>query len=96
VLVDQGDGTGALASYQKCLAVAEALALRDPANTQWQVDVAVSCSKMGTLDSLLSIDDLREYLQLGRQILVKLKDAGRFHANQDWIGEFDQALDALQ
>jgi hypothetical protein len=45
---------------------------------------------------LLSIDDLREYLQLGRQILVKLKDAGRFHANQDWIGEFDQALDALQ
>jgi hypothetical protein len=51
---------------------------------------------MSSLDSLLSIDDRREYLQLGRQILLKLKDAGRLHAIQDWIGEFNQALDALQ
>jgi hypothetical protein len=96
VLVDQGDGTGALASYQKGLAIAEALALRDPANTQWQVDVAVSCSKMGSLDSLLSVNDRREYLQRGRQILLKLKNAGRLQASQDSIGAFDQALDALQ
>jgi hypothetical protein len=96
VLVDQGDGTGALASYQKGLAIAEALALRDPANTHWRVDVAVYCLRMGSLDSLLPIDDRREYLQLGLQILLKLKDAGSLHANQDWIGEFDQALDALQ
>jgi tetratricopeptide (TPR) repeat protein len=96
VLVAQGDGPGALAAYQEGLAIAEALARRDPANTQWQVDVAVSCWKMGSLDSLLSINDRRKYLQRGRQILLKLKDAGRLHANQDWIGKFDQALDALQ
>jgi tetratricopeptide (TPR) repeat protein len=96
VLVAQGDGPGALAAYQKGLAIREALAQRDPANTQWQVDVAVSCSKMGSLDSLLSINDRREYLQRGRQILLKLKNAGRLQANQDWIGWFDQELDALQ
>jgi len=71
-------------------------AIRDPANTGWQVDVAVSCSKMASLDSLLSINDRRDYLQRGRQILLKLRDAGRLQANQDWIGWFDQALDALQ
>ena len=49
VLVAQGDGPGALAAYRKGLAIAEALAARDPANTQWQTDVAVSCAKLGTL-----------------------------------------------
>jgi len=95
VLVAQGDGPGALAAYQKGLAIAEDLAKRDPANTQWQVDVAVSCGKMGSLDSLLSINDRRNYLQRGRQLLLKLKDAGRLLANQDCIGAFDQALDSL-
>ena len=92
VLVSQGDGAGALAAYQAALAIAEGLAQRDPANTQWQVDVAVSCWKMASLDALLSIPDRRELLRRGRQILSTLKDAGRLQANQDWIGAFDQAL----
>jgi hypothetical protein len=54
--------------------------------------VAVSCWKMGSLDALLPIPDRREFLQRGRQRLLKLKDAGRLQANQDWIGAFDQAL----
>ena len=38
VLVAQGDGAGALAAYRKSLAIAEALAGRDPATTGWQRD----------------------------------------------------------
>jgi hypothetical protein len=55
VLLSQGDGPGALAAYQAGLAIGEDLAKRDPANTQWQVDVAVSCSKLGTMDQLLPV-----------------------------------------
>jgi predicted negative regulator of RcsB-dependent stress response len=95
VLAEQGEGPGALSSYKADLEIREALAKRDPANTQWQVDVAVSCGKMGSLDSLLSINERRDYLQRGRQVLLKLKDAGRLHANQDSIGKFDRALDNL-
>ena len=40
VLVAQGDGPGALAAYRRGLAIAEALATRDPANTQWQRDLS--------------------------------------------------------
>jgi hypothetical protein len=96
VLVAQGDGPGALAAYQAGLKIAEGLAKRDPANTQWQVDVAVSCAKLGSLDSLLSIQERQEYLSRGLKLLTALKQAGRLHANQDWTGWFDNALSSLQ
>jgi tetratricopeptide (TPR) repeat protein len=96
VLVAQGDGPGALAAYQAGLAIAEGLAKRDPANTGWQVDVAVSCSKLGSLDSLLLIQERQEYLSRGLNLLTKLKQAGRLHANQDCTGWFDSALRKLQ
>ena len=96
VLVAQGDSPAALRAYQEGLAIAEALAKRDPANTQWQVDVAVSCSKLGSLDTLLPTKDRKVYLLRGQQILLKLKEAGRLHANQDWTGWFDQALDHFE
>jgi hypothetical protein len=35
---------GATESYHAAFAIAEALAARDPANSQWQTDVVVSCS----------------------------------------------------
>ncbi|MEY4353651.1 MAG: hypothetical protein RLZZ609_1892 [Cyanobacteriota bacterium] len=95
VRMAQGDGPGALAAYEAALAIREGLAKRDPANTQWQVDVAVSCWKLGSLDALLPIPDRRELLQRGREILTTLKDAGKLQANQDWIASFDQALAAL-
>jgi tetratricopeptide (TPR) repeat protein len=96
VLVSQGDGPGALAAYQAGLTIREGLAKRDPANTQWQVDVAVSCAKLGSLDSLLSIQERQEYLSRGLKLLTALKQAGRLHANQDWRGWFDNALSSLQ
>ncbi|MFM7640061.1 MAG: hypothetical protein ACKO45_00660, partial [Cyanobium sp.] len=95
VLVSQGDGPGALAAYQAGLTIAEGLAKRDPANTEWQVDVTVSCWKLGSLDALLTIPERRTFFQRGRQILGQLKAAGRLQANQDWISAFDQALAEL-
>ena len=38
---------GALAAYRKGLAIREALAARDPANTEWQRDLSVSHDKIG-------------------------------------------------
>ena len=95
VLVSQGDGAGALAAYQAGLTIAEGLAKRDPANTQWQVDVAVSFAKLGSLDSILSIQQRQQYLSRGLNLLTALKQVGRLHANQDWTGWFDNALSSL-
>jgi tetratricopeptide (TPR) repeat protein len=53
VLLAQGDGPGGLAAYQAGLVIAEGLAKRDPANTQWQVDIAVSCGKLGSLEHFI-------------------------------------------
>jgi hypothetical protein len=95
VLVAQGDGPGALAAYQAGLAIREGLAKRDPANTQWQVDVAVSYANLGSLDSLVSMQQRKEYLSRGLKLLTDLKQADRLHARQDWTGWFDSALRSL-
>ncbi|MFN9629578.1 MAG: NB-ARC domain-containing protein, partial [Cyanobacteriota bacterium] len=95
VLVSQGNGPGALAAYQASLTILEDLAKRDPANTQWQVDVAISCSRLGTIESLLSVDERYSHLQRGRDILLALKESGRLHANQDYIGWFEEQLQQL-
>jgi len=47
VLVSQGDGPGALLAYRKGLEIAEALAERDPANTEGQRDLSVSHDGIG-------------------------------------------------
>jgi hypothetical protein len=94
VLVTQGDGPGAMAVYRKSLEICDALAGRDPANTGWQVDVAVSCSKLGSHTGL-PVGERRVFLLRGRTILQQLKDAGRLHANQDWVNWFDRALGKL-
>ena len=95
VLVAQGDGPGALAAYRKGLAIAEALAARDPANAQWQIDVAVLCSKLGMPEQGQDVDARRGYLLRGRDILMQLKEAGRLMPNQDWIGWFDARIAEL-
>jgi hypothetical protein len=96
VLVAQGDGPGALAAYQAGLTIREGLAKRDPANTQWQVDVAVSCGKLGSLDSLVSMQQRKEYLSRSLELLSALKQAGRLHPNQDWTSWFANALRSLE
>jgi hypothetical protein len=52
-------------------------------------------SKLGSLDSLLSDQDLRHYLCRGLKLLCELKQTGRLHANQDFTGWFEQALHSL-
>jgi tetratricopeptide (TPR) repeat protein len=47
VLVGQGDGPRALSAYRRAMAIAEALAARDPANTNWQRDRSGSQEKIG-------------------------------------------------
>jgi len=47
VLVAQGDSAGALAAFRRGLAIAEALAARDRANTQWQRDLPISHDRIG-------------------------------------------------
>jgi hypothetical protein len=96
VLVAQGDGPGALGAYQAGLTIREGLAKRDPANTQWQLDVVVSCAKLGSLDSLLTIQQRREYLSRGLNLITALKQVGQLHANQDGSGWFDNALSSLK
>jgi hypothetical protein len=49
VLLAQGDWPGALAACRRSLAICEALAARDPTNTQWQTDLAAVCAKLGML-----------------------------------------------
>ena len=95
VLLAQGDSAGALAAYEAGLTIREGLAKRDPANTEWQVDLAASCCKLGSLDSLLSISTRKEYLCRGREILLALKRSERLHASQDFIGWFDQVIQKL-
>ena len=69
VLVAQGDGAGALAAFRKSLDIREALAGRDPGYAQWAVDVAVSCSKFGSLTAQLTTEERRSYLERGAAIL---------------------------
>jgi hypothetical protein len=86
VLVAHGDGPGALAAYRR----------GDPANTGWQTDVAVSCARLGTLDQGQNREARQRYLLRGREILVRLKSAGRLMANQDWITWFSKQLATLE
>jgi hypothetical protein len=74
------------------LTIGEGPAKRDPANTQWQVDVAVSCAQ----GLLLSIQERQNDRCQDLRLLMVLKQAGRLHANQDWSGWFDNSLHSLK
>ena len=47
MLQAEGDRSGALAAYRKGIAIREALAAKDPGNTEWQRDLSVSHNKIG-------------------------------------------------
>jgi tetratricopeptide (TPR) repeat protein len=92
VLVAQGDGPGALEAYRKSLTIAERLAARDPANTQWQRDVAATCARLGLLEHGQSTETRRTYLMRARDILLRLKSAGRLMPHEDFTNLLDQEL----
>jgi hypothetical protein len=69
--------------------------MRDPANTQWQVDVAMSCGNLGMLEAALPTNTRRTYLQRGLTISLALKQAGRLHTNQDYTALFEEHIRKL-
>ena len=83
VLLTQGDGPRALAAYQAGLTIAEALAKRDPANTQWQRDLSISQEKIG--DVLVAQGDGPRALAAYQADLRIAEDlAKRDPANTQW------------
>ena len=83
VLVAQGDGAGALAAYRKGLGIREALAARDPANTEWQRDLSVSYEKIG--DVLVAQGDGAGALAAYRKgLAIREELTARDPANTDW------------
>ena len=83
MLMAQGDGPGALAAYRTGLAIREALAARDPANTEWQRDLSVSQNKIG--DVLVAQGDGPGALAAYRTgLAIREALAGRDPANTEW------------
>jgi hypothetical protein len=96
-MVAMGKMDEALASYRRGLAIAEALAARDPAHTGWQRDLAVSYHKIGSLEiGRGNAADARELLEKGRAIISRLD---RIAAHQaQWradLSKFDAVLRGL-
>jgi predicted Zn-dependent protease len=81
VLVAQGDRNGALKAYQAGLAIREALARRDPANTEWQRDLIVSCVKISEIDPAQAPTRLSRALEIARG----LETTGRLAPVDNWI-----------
>jgi uncharacterized protein YecT (DUF1311 family) len=72
------------------------LAARDPANTQWQSDLAVSCSKLGVLQYGQNAELRLGYLRRRKDILLRLKSAGRLVTSQEaWLQWFDDEVAKL-
>lgn len=95
VLVAQGDLPAALTAYRASHAIFETLAKRDPGNAQWQVDVAVSCAKLGTQVGIAA-NERRAYLERGLNIQQKLQAGGRLAPNQNWIDWFSKERQKLE
>ena len=73
-------GRGRWPRYRKGLAIAEALAARDPANTEWQRDLSVSHDKIG--DVLVAQGDRPGRWPRYRQALAIARGAGRARPGQ--------------
>jgi predicted negative regulator of RcsB-dependent stress response len=97
VLVAQGDTSehgGALAAYRKGLAIHEALAARDPANTEWQRDLSVSHNKIGNV--LVAQGDGPGALAAYRKGLAIAEAlAARDPANTEWQRDLSVSHDRI-
>ena len=83
ILGVQGDDPGALRAYRKSLEIAETLAARDPANTEWQRDLSISHEKIGHIlaahgDSPAALEAYRKSLEIAEML------AARDPANTEW------------
>ena len=94
MLLSQGDRDGALAAYRAALAIAETLARRDPANTEWQRDLSVSHDRIG--DVLRSQGDRDGALTAYRAALAIAETlARRDLANTEWQRDLSVSHDRI-
>jgi len=59
-------------------------------------DLAVSCGKLGCLNSLLPEEERREYLSQGLKLLTALMQTGRIHASLYWTAWYENTLCSLR
>ncbi|HSZ76872.1 MAG TPA: hypothetical protein VK775_05705, partial [Chthoniobacterales bacterium] len=72
-----------LSSYKQALEIAQKLAARDPANTEWQHDLSISYDRIGNVQN--AKDDLTSALSSYKQDLeIVQKLAARDPANAQW------------
>jgi tetratricopeptide (TPR) repeat protein len=83
VLVAQGEREQALAAYRAEFEISETLARRDPANTEWQRDLMISCWKISDNDPAAA----RAFFVRALDIVRGLEAAGRLSPVDAWIPE---------
>ena len=81
MLVAQGEREPALAAYRAGLEISQTLARRDPANTEWQRDLIVSCVKISENDPSGARASLLRALDIARA----LEASGRLAPVDAWI-----------
>jgi tetratricopeptide (TPR) repeat protein len=83
VLIEQGDGPGALAAYRAGLMIADGLVKSEPSNTDWQRDLPVSHERIG--DVLLEQGETAGALDAYNMGLAIREALGkRDPANTEW------------
>jgi len=93
VLVAQGEREPALAAYRAGLEISQTLARRDPANTQWQRDLIISCAKISENDR----SEARACLQRALDIARALEASGRLSPVDAWMpGDLARRLTELE
>ena len=93
-LLAQGNLEGALQAYQAGLTIAEALAQRDPSNTEWQRDLSVSHEKIGDVRSAQG--DLAGALQAYQAgLTIREALAQRDPSNTEWQRDLSVSHDRI-
>ena len=86
-LVVLGNHQGALAAFRLSHAISEALALRDPANSEWQLDLIVSFVKLS------EVTNDKVYAEKALDLAVGMRQRGILAPRDAWmIEELTQRL----
>ena len=90
MLHQQGNFSGALASFRAVVAIRERLAAKDPENAHWQSDLAASHNRLGNV--LLDQGDLRAAIGAFRAGMAVIESlANRYPSNAEWQKDFANA-----
>jgi eukaryotic-like serine/threonine-protein kinase len=96
VLCNQGDLAGALAEYRAGLAIAERLATQDPANAQWQTDLAEACEDVAGVLLALPEGDRAEARRLVARGLERMEALAQVYPLTPYEQQVRAWLEALE